>query len=89
MNTERGLPALHDIQVSLAVVLITGAPGGCILTERTHRHTRKGAVISVSVHIINSLFSGLLKTAARKLHLKWQTGLCPKTLSDLQTHYKP
>lgn len=67
MNLERGLPTLHDIQVSLAVVLITGAPGGCILTERTHRHTRKGAVISVSVHIINSLFSGLRKTAVRKL----------------------
>lgn len=32
INLERGLPALHDIKVSLAVVLTSGTPGGFILT---------------------------------------------------------
>ncbi len=39
-KTETGLPAVHDIEVSLAVLLTLGTPGGCILTGRTHTRTR-------------------------------------------------
>lgn len=53
INAEMGLPALHDIQVSLAVAVTSGTPGGCILTAHTDTREKlllmfvKG-VISVS-----------------------------------------